>query len=340
MRTPPPLDALAPLLARAEALTGLTRHQIQGCVERGSLRRLRRGLYAVPPLWQDLAPHERHRLLAAEVGRADSRAALSHVSAALVWGLPNPRGEIPRVELTVTDGPRISRGSSTAHLHRAELPDRHLFVVDGLEVTSPARTVVDCFRSLRLGDALAIGDAALRRGLACLLEIEDVLDVQRRWPFLGRAWHGIPLLDPRRENWLESYSAAVLFQAGVPLATPQVSIHDTAGHFVGRVDALWEGEGVIGEADGAGKYLGAFDEGGDRSADAVARRVIDAGARESRLRELGFDVVRWDPSEIVRQPERVADRFFNARDRQDPGRVRALIRYDGSASLTPYTPSR
>ena len=81
--------------------------------------------------------------------------------------------------------------------------------------------MVDCFRSLRLADAVAIGDAALRRGLTCLLEIEDVLDVQRRWPFVGRAWRGIPLLDPRRENWFESYSAATLFEEGIPWPRPR-----------------------------------------------------------------------------------------------------------------------
>ena len=321
-------------------LTTLTRHQVQGCLARGDLTPLRPGLYAVPEPWSSLAPRERHQLLADNVGRADGRAALSHVSAALVWGLPNPRGELRRVELTVTDRPRVSRANSTAHLHRADLPDRHLREVDGLLVTSPARTVVDCFRSLRLGDAVAIGDAALRGGLTSLLEIEDVLDVQHRWPFLGRARDGIPLLDGGRENWLESYSAAALYREGIPLATPQVSVFTGDGRFVARVDALWEYAGIVGEADGAGKYLGEFDDRGDRSGDAVARRVIQAGVRESRLRELGFAVVRWDPGEITRSPGAVADRWFAARARHDPARIRARVRPEGQTAMTWYTPSR
>ena len=340
VRRTPRLASPSPLLTRNAALEQLTRHQVQGCLARGDLSPLRPGLYAVPGLWSELAPHERHQLLAEATGRADDRAALSHVSAALVWGLPNPRGALPRVELTVTDGPRVSRAASRAHLHRAELPHRHLREVDGLLVTSPARTVVDCFRSLRLGDAVAIGDAALRRGLTSLLEVEDVLDVQRRWPFLGKAWHGIPLLDPRRENWLESYSAAALFLVDIPLATPQVSVFTSDGRFVARVDALWEEEGIIGEADGVGKYLGDFDEHGDRSSQAVARRVVESGARESRLRDLGFEVVRWDPGEITRSPGAMADRWLAARARQDPRRIRARLRYDGAPGLTWYTPSR
>ncbi len=88
-------------------------------------------------------------MLAAAAAHRDARSALSHVSAALVWGLPNPRGQLRRVEMTVTEQPRISRAASPVHLHRARLPDRHLRTLDDLRVTSAARTVVDCFRTLR-----------------------------------------------------------------------------------------------------------------------------------------------------------------------------------------------
>lgn len=131
-----------------------------------------------------------------------------------------------------------------------------------------------------------------------------------------------------------------MFLADVPLATPQVRVFTDDGRFVARVDALWEAEEVIGEADGVGTYLGDFDEFRDRSAEAVARRVVEAGRRESRLRDLGFEVVRWDPREIARSPGDVVDRWLAARARQDPERIRARLRYDGSPQLTWYTPSR
>lgn len=193
-----------------------------------------------------------------------------------------------------------------------------------------ARTVVDCFRSLRLGDALAVGDAALRRNLTSLVEIEDALDGQFRWPHVTRALRGIPLLDPRRENWLESYSAAALFQHG---------LFSLDGAFIGRVDALWEELGIVGEADGAGKYLGDFDPHQDRSSEAVARRMIAAGARESRLREVGFGVVRWDPKEIVTRPAEVAGRVQAAARRHRAGEVRAYVRYAETPTPTLYAPA-
>ena len=335
------LSHLPVLFTAQEGLAaGVTRHQRQGASRRAELRTLARGVYAVPGPWSELSPQQRHQRTSRAAALRDGNAVLSHVSAALVWGLPNPRGELPAVWLTVTGAPRVNRPGNWVHLHRAAIPHRHRRVVDGIPVTSPARTVVDCLRSLRSGDALAVADAALRRGLTSLLEIEDVMDVQYRWPFVGRAHTLLPLLDPRRENWLESYSAARLAESGVPPATPQVEVFDADGRFVARVDALWEEAAVVGEADGAGKYLGDFDASGDRSPGAVARRVIAAGARESRLRELGLAIVRWDPDEIVRRPLEVARRVRLAQSRQELGRVRAFIRRPGEPAPTLYAPDR
>jgi hypothetical protein len=320
--------------------SGMSRHHLSGARSRSEVATVGPGVYAVSSPWSDLSSQERHRRLCWVAGAREPDAVVSHVSAALAWELPNPRGEVPAVWLTVTGLPRVNRAQSWVHLHRAAIPQRHRRELDGLRLTSPARTVVDCMRSLRPGDALAIADAAVRRGLTGLMEIEDVMDVQHRGPHLGRAHAVLPLLDPRRENWLESFSAARLHANGIPLATPQVEIRDLDGRFIGRVDALWEETGVVGEADGAGKYLGDFDEHDDRSASAVARRVMDAGTRESRLRDLGLGVVRWDPGEIVHRPHEVAQRLRVAESRQEPRRVRALIRRDGESHPTLYTPGR
>ena len=331
---------LPALVDRRRALRSLTRHQIDGALSGGRLLRVRPGLYEAPAHRGCVPPHDWHAAVAAAVSASESGAVLSHVTAALVWGLPNPRRTSPRIQLTVTGRPRTSRAESIVLLHRAALPQRHCATVDGLRVTSPARTVLDCFRTLPCGDALAIADAAFRHGLLDTVHLEDALDVMHRWPYLERAHRGIPLIDPRRENWLESYSAAELVAQGVPLATPQVTVYATDGTFVARVDALWERHGVIGEADGAGKYLGDFDSFGDRSPEAVARRVIAAGVRESRLRDLGFGVVRWDPREVATAPSLVARRFAAACASTEVGRIRALIRYDGATAATPYPPRR
>ena len=98
---------------------------------------------------------------------------------------------------------------------------------------------------------------------------------------------------------------------------------DWAGEFVARVDVAWPERGLVGEADGRGKYLGEFEDGFGREPEDVARRVIAAAQRETWLRDLGLQVVRWDTAEIVSSPHRVARRWQHAAWVADPSRVRA-----------------
>ena len=59
--------------------------------------------------------------------------------------------------------------------------------------------------------------------------------------------------------------------------------------FVARVDFLWSDFGIVGEADGAGKYI-------NRGA-LVAEKL-----REDRLRRLGYLMVRWTWDELIHTP--------------------------------------
>jgi hypothetical protein len=213
------------------------------------------------------------------------------------------------------------------HLHRARLPPGHVTRIDGVPVTTASRTVLDCCRELPPRDALAIADAALRAELTGSQDLVSCFQFQHRWPGAAGSRRVLPLADPRRENWLESASAALLHAEGVPLATPQVEVSTDSGEFLGRVDFLWLAVGVIGEADGAGKLLGDFDEGEDaREPEAVARRVIAMGERSGRFREAGFEVVHWSPAELMHDAWSVARRYFEAARRADPRRIKARFR--------------
>jgi hypothetical protein len=229
--------------------------------------------------------------------------------------------------LTLQRRPRVNRPSDWVHLHRAQLPAHHVALIDGLPVTSTARTVLDCCRELAPRDALAMADAALRLGTSDARDLVTMFRFQHRWPGASGSRSVLPLADPRRENWFESASAALLHSEGVPLATPQVEVSSETGEFLGRVDFLWLEAGVVGEADGAGKLLGDFDgrEQGRRPEE-VARRVIAMGERSTRLREVGFEVFHWTPSEIMRDAWSVARRYFEAARRADPHRIRAQLR--------------
>ena len=288
--------------------------------------RLARGLYAVAEVWASLSPEQRHLGLALAAVRRVPGAVLSHRTAALVHGLPTPYGRLGAVRMTVPADDRTSRGESWVQLHRGATGPEHVRHAAGLPVTTVARTVVDCFREDGLAEGLAVGDAALRAGLVTVAGLRLVRLQQGRWPGVTRAAVGLPLLDGRRESWLESYSAGAMAGRDVPVGVPQVVVLDDWGEFVARVDVGWPALGLVGEADGRGKYLSDLGDGLGEDEHAAASRVLASARRESRLRELGLDVVRWDTSEIVRRPQQVVARWFSAARAADPTRVRAVLR--------------
>jgi hypothetical protein len=228
--------------------------------------------------------------------RRFSRSALSHGSAALWHRLPNPRHIPDAVALTVDKSTPVGHDEQWVDLQRSRLPESHVLEVNGVRVTTLARTAVDCLRVLPRPDGLAIADQAVRLGVTPG-ELIAVRATQSRWPGVRRARWGIGLADGRRESWLESASVASLDGWGLPVPIPQVDVRDRAsGAFAGRVDMLWRARRVVGEADGRGKFLGEFD--GDTSEEAVASRLLAADSRADRLRELGLAVVRWGAPDL------------------------------------------
>lgn len=293
------LSPLEPAFLRAEASRlGIDGRRLHTAVDAGLVERAGRGLYVDLERWPEL-PDARHLLLAAAAARAVPDSAVSHVSAALLHSLPNPRGPLPRPAVTVHDGSRSRSPGSWMTLFRGALGHDDTIVLDGRRVTSAARTVIDTARHTRLGDALAIVDAALRQGSTNLDGLLSERDRQRRWPGIVSAATALSLADPRRETWLESWSAAAFHGMALPRWFPQVVVCDEWGEFIGRVDGLWHELGVVAEADGRGKYLGTIDPDGDSSPQAVARRVLAASDREVRLRATGLGVVRWSTDEVV-----------------------------------------
>ena len=303
------LDALPLVFTRAGALTvGLRRARFERLVGRGELVVVSPGHFADAVRWATADAGEQHLGLASAACAAFDRAALSHVSAALWWGLPVPRRLPPEPALTVHRRTHPSDDSDWVRVLRCELPEPHVVTQGTVRVTSLARTVVDCFRSMPLADALAIADAAVRR---CVTpgELVEVRKEQARWPGIRSARRGIGLVDGRRESWLESASVARLDGWNLPHPAPQVEVRDELGDLIGRVDLFWRGLRVVGEADGRGKFRGQFD--GQTSERAVADRLILAEERAGRLREVGLGVVRWGSGDL-RRPDLLAARIRRA----------------------------
>lgn len=172
--------------------------------------------------------------------------------------------------------------------------------VDGARTTSRARTVADTLRHLPNADGVALADSALRDARVSYGEIAAVLDRQARWPYADNARRALPLVDPRRESWLESYSFVTLHQLGLPMPEPQVSLFDARNRFVGRVDGWLEDEAVALESDGRAKYfLGEQPLSADVDLAAAEllgrarRRLIQEKERRDHIADLGAELARW-----------------------------------------------
>jgi hypothetical protein len=108
----------------------------------------------------------------------------------------------------------------------APLVEAQVVRMGRVEVTSAARTVVDCARTLPPRDALAIVDAALHRRLCTLAELGDACATMLGWPGTPQARRIVDLADGRRETALESWSAWSFREHGVPRPIWQVTLCD------------------------------------------------------------------------------------------------------------------
>ncbi len=84
----------------------------------------------------------------------------------------------------------------------------------------------------------------------------------------------------------ESLARIAFERLGLPQPRQQVGVRDARG-IIGRVDFLWDQHRTIGEFDGRLKYDGKPIE-----------TLYDEKHREDRLREAGFEVVRFGWADV------------------------------------------
>ena len=329
-----PYDHLPQPFVRAEVLaSGVSARVLDRALARGELTRVAPGLYAVPARWTGLAPWKRHLALARTAVRVTPDAIVSHASAAALLGLPMPPRPPQRATMTLLHDARTSQDDAWRRFHRGRTPAEHVVIHRRHPYLVPSRTVIDCIRDMAPGDALAVLDGALRGGLVTGRSLLRMRRHQRRWPGVAVADRVLPLGDGRRDSWFESTSAWAMSGWGLPHGIPQVVVRDSHDRFVARVDVLWWELGVVGEADGWGKYL--LDAGrGERADEAAARAVVAQARRESRVRDLGLEVVRWDPADLA-HPIGLRARVLAAVGRARPDLVTA--RFECSCCERPLT---
>lgn len=291
---PPPTIATARLgvftIGEAKE-SGWSDRELSYAVKAGRLRRVRRGVFAIPP--DALRPGERLAQDGLACALAIDGAVLSHAAAAAVHRLPLlDAGSVPCITLP----PPYLTNRLGLHAHRHRLPPDQITAVGEVAVTSISRTCIDVTRELGLASGLVAADAAVHKGLCLPSDLNRVYDQSCR----GRAGLAdgrllLEMVDAKAESPLESISR--LAMRGLPQPRTQVPIFSESGTFIGRVDFYWDEFGVVGEADGRDKYTN----------DELWREKI----RQDKLTDHGVVVERWTWA-IARRPGALPAQLDNA----------------------------
>jgi very-short-patch-repair endonuclease len=218
---------------------GVNERTIKRWAASGELIRVYRGVYALGHLQSNPFNAAHAALLA-----AGERSAMAGGCALVLWGLW--RGWPRRLEVVTAEDKR----PSGLLVHRsATLLKRDIRDVQGLRVTSPARTLLDTADRLTPKQLTrAINDLRLRN----LLTIDQLADVITRNP----THPAVTLLRPNLElaqpeptrSVLEDRFLPLLRKHGLP--TPEVNVH-VAGY---RVDAYFREHRLVVELDGWGSH--------------------------------------------------------------------------------------
>jgi hypothetical protein len=284
------------VFTRCEARAlGVSDRSIDSRTEAGRYTRIEPGVYRIAG-----APETLMQQIAAVAASFPALAAVSHQTAAELWGMTS-RG-IRTIEIVTTRWDRVRRDGVAVHesldLIPADVVDRH-----GVAITSPVRTVVDLGASNRWVVESAL-EAGIRRDLFTLSDVEAfVARVARR----GRRGVGVirPLIEARREwddateSVLEDRFRRLMVDAGIANPQPQYVVRDSAGSFVLRADFAYPAARVLIELDSEAHHLDRLTFRRDRS-------------KQNRATMLGWVVLRYTWWDVVEQPGRVCSEVRNA----------------------------
>ncbi|MBO0855570.1 MAG: hypothetical protein J2P18_17605 [Nocardia sp.] len=234
----------AGLYRRHEALsTGISDDEIRRRCLGGSWRRVHRGAYAESAMMAGLDAVARHRLrVAALIPAMADEAVVSHQSAAVLLGAPMAPALLDRVHVTRN---RRHGGRIKANVKVHCAPVDCVVELDGLLVTSPARTVVDLARTAAFEPAVVVADALGRQFGITAGELDAELELARRRRGIDAARRVVDFLDPRSGGVDQSRVRAALPRLGLPPAEAGGVVHTEDGQALGTVDLYLGQTGVV-----------------------------------------------------------------------------------------------
>jgi hypothetical protein len=299
------MDSVGPDLWTRQQMhgSGRTDSDIRRELAQDRLTAIRPGVYASSTELTNLTAAQHHMVRVRATASATD-GVVSHQSAAVVHGFSMWKPDLRLVHMTV-DRAKSGRTTTRRHVHAAPLGPADVVDVDGMRVTSPARTVADLARTLTFEQAVCVGDSALRTGTVTRESIADSV-MSRPQRGQKRALEAVEFMDGLSETVGESRSRVMLRTFAFPAPELQIALCAPDGRFLGRCDFLNEEEGVISEFDGRVKYTKHVPPG--QVAGDVA---FEEKRREDELRSHGWVVVRWVWADLA-APQRLAQRIRRA----------------------------
>lgn len=253
--------------------------------------------YARAEYWHGLNPEQQSMHVIKALAHIKPNWTFAGVSAAVVWGLDHPwRLHCDGLVWIATSGSVDLAGDS--HLRRIFVASLKAYTVQGVKVTSVARTLVDCALRYSFDEVLPMFDAALRK---CCVNEESVLEAcDTVRADVGPVLKLLHYADAASENGGESLCRAVIIEQGFAIPQLQRVFVDPANpRNEYRADFTWrfaDGRMVVLEFDGNEKYVNPAMTR-MRSTEQV---VYEERLRESALRRAGVtDLIRTNYREVL-----------------------------------------
>ena len=222
----------------------------------------------------------------------------------MLTGLPVPYGQPDRVTISQATRPEGRRAYRPGlRLRTAQVEPCDIGIEWGMAVLQPGRTAIDVARTRGFAAGLVLADAALAQGLTTASDLDRIAAFMRGWSGAAAARRVAEHASGLRESPIESTSFALFVDRCLPLPECNRWVVGEGRDGV-RSDFVWLTYRVVGEADGRVKYIDPRDE--------PAETLVKEKARQLRIEELGFVVVRWTGAEVLYRPDVVIARIVRA----------------------------
>jgi very-short-patch-repair endonuclease len=186
-------------------------------------------------------------------------------------------------------------------VRRGSLDECDVVVRRGFRTTSLLRTLSDLSQRLSLVEAVVITDMALHARLIRRAELKEWVDRRAGRKGVGTERLILDLAEAATESPMETRLRLLLVLNGLPRPEVQVTIRDERGSFLGRADLYYREHRLGLEYDG----------------ETHRASLVQDNLRQNRLLLDNVKLLRFTPSDVMRQPDGVVTQVRNAMGQAD-----------------------